>query len=198
MFHNTLYRLERGQKKVLLGLGIAFLVLSILWLFVEIFELGYPMEPIVVFVGGIATLFASYWPWKPNYKDKRLEGRNEFDYENTNNGRFDIGRELMEFTLKFSKASDVSIHVYSDPENIKRVAKIPGIGRFDEVRDVTALEYSNRAVTIGEGELVALENINGSYAIVHIHDIRDATREDDRDEVTFSYIINPVGKTNFS
>lgn len=198
MFHNTLYRLGRSQKKVLLGLGIAFLMLSVLWLVAEIFNLGWPMEPIVVFVGGTATLLASYWPWKPGYKNRRLKGRNQFDYQNTNNGEFEIGQELMGFTLKFSKGDDTSIHMYSYPASIKRIARIPGAGRFDEVHDVTALEYSNETVTVEEGELVSLENSNGSYAIVHIHDIRDARREDDRDEVTFSFLINPIGKTDFS
>ncbi|WP_409321459.1 hypothetical protein [Pseudomonas monteilii] len=198
MFHNTLYRLERGQKKVLFGLGVTFLLLSALWLLVELLDMKYPMEPIVVFVGGIATLLASYWPWKPGYKDKRLKGRVVFDYENTNDHRFVIGKGEMAFTLKFSKAGASSIHMYRDPDDIKRIARIHGAGRFDEVRDITALEYENRAVTPEEGDLVALENSHGSYAIVHIHDIRDATRGDGRDEVTFSFVINPIGKTDFS
>lgn len=198
MFHNTLYRLERGQKKILFWLGITFLLFSAIWLLVEIFEMKFPMEPIVVFVGGSATLLASYWPWKPGYLNKRMKGRVSFDYENSNNHKFIIGERELQFTLEFSKASDTSIHIYSDPSDIKRVARIPGTGRINEVRDVTALTYANRSVTPEEGELVALENVHGSYAIVHIHDIRDASREDDRDEVTFSYVINPVGKTDFS
>lgn len=198
MFHNTLYRLERGQKKVLFGLGITFLLLSASWLLVELSDKEYPMEPIVVFVGGIATLLASYWPWKPRYKDKRLKGRVTFDYENTNNHKFTIGHDKMKFTLAFSKAGASSIHMYRDPDDIKRIARIHGAGRFDEIRDITALEYENRLITPAEGELVALENSHGSYAVVHIHDIRDATRGDDRDEVTFSFVINPTGKTDFS
>lgn len=198
MFHNILYRLERGQKKVLLILGVAFLILSAAWFLIEILGKNFPMEPIVVFVGGSATLLASYWPWKPGYANRRKKGRVSFDYENSNDHEFLIGKNDLQFTLRFSKASDTSIHIYRDPADIRAIARIPNAGRIDEVRDVSALDYANRVVTPVEGELVALENTHGSYAVIHIHDIRDARRNDDRDEITFSYVINPVGKTDFS
>jgi hypothetical protein len=197
MLHNSLYRLARSQKLCLNILGVIFLLLSALWVVLEVIGCDFPMEPCVVFVGGTATLLASYWPWKPTYRNKRMKGRNSFDYQNTNNRIFEIGKGSSAFTLEFSKASDTSIHMYNDPKNIVAIA-LSSATSMPEIRDVSALNFANRSVTAQEGSIVALRNVHGSYALVHIHDVRDVTRSDDRDEVTFSYVINPKGKTDFS
>lgn len=197
MFHNTLYRLERNQKNCLAGLGVVFLVTSLFWLISEILQWRFPLEPIVVFVGGMATLLATFWPWKPGYADRRVKGRVKCDYM-SNDHLFSIGKDDLNFTLQFSKASDINIHLYSDPLDIEAIALASDAGKISDVRDVSALDYSNRSVTAQEGQLVALRNTKGNYAIIHIHDVRDSSRADDRDEVTFSFVINPEGGTNFA
>lgn len=197
MFHTTLYRLERGQKRVLALLGFTFFVLSIVWFVLEGIDASFPMEPIVVFVGGAATLFASYWPWRPNYADRRLKGRASIDYM-SNNHRFEIGREELAFTLQFSKCSDNRIYIYRDPANIECLALAHGAGRIGDLRDALALDYSNRALSPTEGEIIVLRNMHGNYAAVQIHDVRDITRSDDRDEVTLTWVINPDQGTDFS
>lgn len=197
MFHTVLYRLERQQKIWLTKLLIIFLILSAVWFLFEYFSIDFPMEPLVVLVGGVATLFASYWPWKPNYIDNRLQGRHSIDYM-SNNHKFIIGNNQLKFTLQFSKASNTSIYMYKDPADIESVALIHDAGKISDVKDVSCLDYSNRAVCPKEGELVALKNGYGNYAIVHIHDIRDADRGDNCNEVTLSFVINPEGKTDFS
>ncbi|NRB19967.1 MAG: hypothetical protein HRU33_21070 [Rhodobacteraceae bacterium] len=116
----------------------------------------------------------------------------------SNNHQFAIGRADLEFTLQFSKASDRSIHVYRDPPDIKKIAIAQGAGQISELKDVTALNYSNRSVIPEEGQVFCLENQHGNFACVQIHDVKDASRDDDRDEVTFSYAINPGGGTDFS
>lgn len=197
MFHTTLYRLERSQKRVLAILGILFLILSIGWFFSELYDRSFPMEPIVVFVGGTATLLASIWPWKPHYTDRRLKGRASVDYM-SNDHKFVIGREELCFTLKFSKASDQNIYLYSDPPDIDAIALAHGAGRPNEIRDATALDYSNRAISAAESNVVIMRNQHGNYAAVTICDVKDLTRGDDRDEVTISWMINPEQGTDFS
>jgi hypothetical protein len=197
MFHTTLYRLERSQKRVLAILGILFLILSIGWFFSELYDRSFPMEPIVVFVGGTATLLASYWPWKPHYTDRRLKGRASLDYM-SNDHKFVIGREELCFTLKFSKASDQNIYLYSDPPDIDAIALAHGAGRPNEIRDATALDYRNRAISAAESNVVIMRNQHGNYAAVTICDVKDLTRGDDRDEVTISWMINPEQGTDFS
>lgn len=197
MIHNSLYRLSRSQKLCLNSLGVLFLVLSFVWFVFELIEVDFPMEPCVVFVGGSATLLASYWPWKPTYKNKRTHGRNLFDYQNTNDGIFDIGCGACSFALKFTKGDASVIHMYNDPDNIEAIA-LTDAKYINDVKDIAAVNFGNRVVSPFEGGIVALRNIHGNYALVHIHDIRDVKSGDDRDEVTFSFAINPDGKTDFS
>lgn len=197
MFHTMLYRLERNQKRVLAALGAMFLVLSIIWFFIELSGSQFPMEPIVVFNGGIATLLASYWPWKPHYTDRRLSGRASIDYM-SNDHRFAIGREELKFTLQFSKASDTRIYIYRDPNDIEGVALVSGACRANEVRDSSAVDFGTREIAAEEGNVVVLKNNQGNFAVVVVHDIRDATRQDDRDEVTISWVINPDRGTDFA
>lgn len=198
LFHNTLHRLERNQKYCLTILGIIFLIASLFWLASEIFNWKLPLEPAVVFIGGTATLLATFWPWKPGYADRRIKGRVTCDYM-SNNSIFIIGNKDLKFTLQFSKASDTSIHLYSDPMDIDSIALLASdTAKISDVRDVSSLDYSNRSVTAQEGQLVAMRNTKGNYAIIHIIDVRDSSRSDDRDELTFSFEINPEGGTNFS
>lgn len=49
-----------------------------------------------------------------------------------------------------------------------------------------------------EGQVVVLRNTKGNYALLHIHDIPAQSHGDDRDEVTFSCLINPDGGRDFS
>lgn len=197
MLHNTLYRFQRGQKTTLIYLGLLFVFLSAVWWYAEIVEWDFPMEPPVVLVGGLTTIFAIYWPFKPHYADRRLRCRNMFDYT-SNNGNFEIGREETEFTLHFSKASDTSIHFYNYSSDVKSVAIAKGVGQISDIKDVTTFDYSNRSVKPDEGQIVCLENTFGNFACVHIIDVKDASRNDSYDEVTFSYVINPDGGTDFS
>lgn len=197
MFHNQLYRLERSKKKALTFLAIIFLTLSIVWFIFELCSISFPMEPLVVFIGGIATLFASFWPWRPGYSGRRLKGRASCDYK-SNDGNFDIGNGERKLTIRFSHASGESIHVYSDPENVSAVAVAFGAGKIDDIQDASALDYSNRVVTPKEGEIVTMRGKEGSWAAIQIHDVKSADRGDDRNEVTFSWVINPDKHTNFA
>ena len=43
-----------------------------------------------------------------------------------------------------------------------------------------------------------LRNTNGFYAAIHVIDIKDDSRRDDRDELRFQYAIQPNGSDNFA
>lgn len=197
MFHNTLYRFERNQKKTLNLLGFAFLMTSIFWLTSEILDLDLPLEPIVVFNGGLATLFASFWPWRASNKFKGTFGRVKFDYT-SNSGDFEIGADHLQFTLRFSKRSGESIYIYRDPENIEAIALAANAGRISDIRDASCFDYSSRSLVVEEGQIVALKNQFRIHALIHIHDIMDASHGDVANEVTFSFAINPDTGTDFS
>lgn len=205
MLHNTLYKLAKNQKNciaICAGLLVLSTLLAVLAYFLKFQSFENTFTKIATLMGGLSTLAAVYWPFQPTYKNSRLKGRNTFDYS-LNNGCFNIASDKKSFTLKFSKASGTSIYMYSDPPNIKRIALIEEAGKFSDIKDVTAADYSSGAITINEGQIIALENKYGNYALIRIDDIRDKTRlkespENTVDEVTFSYIINPNGGINFS
>lgn len=64
--------------------------------------------------------------------------------------------------------------------------------------DAAQYEMSSRAVAPREGEVVVMKNNFGNFAAVRIADIGDRTRDDERDELTLEYVINPRGGTDFT
>jgi hypothetical protein len=197
MQHNILYQFQRSQKKAIFWLALLFLGLSFVWWIAEISKWWFPLEPLVVFVGGLTTLAAVYWPFQASNANRRLFGRNAFEYK-SNDGQFSIGRDEAEFTLAFSNASDEAIHVYSDPANVSRVALATGVGQFSDIRDVCVFDYSSRSVTPNENQIVCLENVYGNFACIHVHDVKAESHGDTVSEVTFSYVIDPEGGTDFA
>ncbi len=202
--HTILYRLEREQKKVLLCLGILFLLLSVFWFFSELFDVGIPMEPIVVFVGGSATLLASYWPFKATNRSACLTGKIPFDYS-TNNGLVTIGSGENQFILAFSSASHDKIHMYNGVHkksivNTDRIATAGDAGSFKDVRDVTEFYYNSDVVSPKIGEIVALRSKDtGRYALVQILDIKCQDRQGSEiNEVVFRFVINTDDSTSFA
>ncbi|MEL4072265.1 hypothetical protein WKW50_19170 [Ochrobactrum sp. GPK 3] len=196
-FQNLSYKLSRSQGITLNTLLILFMFMSVIWFILDWLQLDFPMEPLVVFVGGLATLFASYWPWKPKYRSQRLHGRVITNYM-SNNQKYVIGSGDTAFTIQWSNAGASSIHIYSDPSDIDSIAIADGANSFSEIKDASRFDFSNRARTPKEGEIAVVRNMGGFYALIHIHDIRATSHNDDRDEITFSYVINPQRGADFS
>ena len=126
-----------------------------------------------------------------------LTGEVVFDYSN-HNGRCVIGRRELEFETKWTKASNTSIHVYNDPPSINGVALAKGCSSIGRICNAASLEYSSRSRTPQRNEIVVFRNVNGFYAAVHVLDIKDDSREDDRDELRFRYAIQANGTDTFT
>jgi TIR domain len=131
-------------------------------------------------------------PWSPHER-----GTVTFDYSNYN-GRYRIGKEPYLFETAWSKGSDVSIHCYNDPPSIRGVAVAPIGTSVSQVSDAKALDYSSRTRTAREGQVVVLENTNEFFAALRIVDVKDDTRSDARDELSFEYWILRDGGKDFS
>ena len=119
-----------------------------------------------------------------------------FDY-GSHNGRYVIGSGAGAFETKWSKASNRSIHVYNDPKSINGVALDRDANSIQEVTNASALDYTSRSRSPATGEVVAFRNTSGLYAAVHVIDIKDDTRGDDRDELRFRYAIQTDGSDSF-
>jgi hypothetical protein len=120
-----------------------------------------------------------------------------FDYSN-NNGSFVIGEGYFLFETKWSKASDQSIHAYTDAESIDSLALAKDIKDIHEMSDVSVFDYSSRCRTVQERGIVIFKNTNGIYAAIKVVDIKDDSRSDDKDEITFEYSIQSDGSPNFN
>jgi hypothetical protein len=114
-------------------------------------------------------------------------GQVSFDYS-TNDGLIVVGNDHARFNLKFSKASDSSIHLYRDHPRTPLVARAKNVkpgetisfGRFDS---------SSRSYTIQLGELFLAKNERGQVLAGRIQQIADDSRGASRDDVTFDYSI---------
>jgi PIN like domain len=115
-----------------------------------------------------------------------------FDYS-TNDGLVVVGNDNARFNLRFSKASDTSIHIYrglgtpliTRAKNVKP-GEITWFDRFDS---------SSRAYTIRLEELFLAKNDLGQILAGRIKHISDDSRGAFHDEVTFEYSIFGPGES---
>ena len=124
-------------------------------------------------------------------------GEAVFDYSN-HNGRYVIGHGNLSFETMWSRASDTSIHVCNDPPSINGVALARGCDSITEVTEAAKLDFTSRCRTPQRGGIVVFRNLHGFYAAVHVLDIKDDTRNDDRDEIRFRYLIQANGTDTFT
>lgn len=123
-------------------------------------------------------------------------GRAAFDYSSYD-GRYVIGSEVLEFETKWSKSSDTSIYIYSDPPSINGIALARACTSISQVKNAKSLDYTSRVRKVDLGKVVVLRNTNGFYAAVHVLEIRDDSRGADKDEIRFRYAIQPDGSDSF-
>lgn len=119
----------------------------------------------------------------------------KFDYS-TNNGLVEITNGEISFNVKFSKASDSSIHVYNDggPYKIARVKN----STTGDYLDFNNYDSSSRTYTINRGELILFKDNQENILAIKITDIQDDTRGDNQDCVWYLCRIFEKGETVIS
>lgn len=110
-----------------------------------------------------------------------------FDYSN-NNGTYVIGQKERVFTTQWSKASNTSIHAYSDSADIDSIALMKNVTDLNSINLIDA-DFSSRCRTPQIGDAVVWKNVNGYYAVTKIISIKDDSRGDINDELECQYII---------
>lgn len=134
----------------------------------------------------------------PSPKSASEKGEVTFDYSSYN-GKYRIGKGTFEFETRWSKASNTSIHCYTDSPSVRGVAALPHGSSLKDVTDASELDMTSRVRDVVEGGFAVLQNHNGFYVGLQILDIKDDTRlPDDRDELTFRYWILRDGSRDFS
>lgn len=131
------------------------------------------------------------------YISTALSGKVTFDYSN-NNGYYTIGEGYFLFETKWSSASQDSIHAYSGSGSVETIALAKGIKEIGDVEDISLFDESSHARTPDEGQIIILKNKNDIYAAIKVVDIKyDGRDGDERDGLTFEYVIQTDGTSNF-
>ena len=136
----------------------------------------------------IANMFQMKPTLKPKNSSPGTTGRPRFNYS-SNNGKYWIGSGDMEFELKFSKASNTSIHMASDSKGIESIALATSISEINQIKSIDVFDFTSRVRTPQIGNIVIIKNTAGYYAAVKLIEVTDDTRGDEADEVEFDYVI---------
>lgn len=136
-------------------------------------------------------------PNSEKYLSPATRGTVTFDYSN-NNGRYFIGQGELMFELDFSKSSGRNIQLLNDPSSIKTVSIAKDIKNINEIKDARIFDGSSRIRRPAINEVAVLQNTNGFYSAIRILDIKDDTRNDKNDEITFEYFIQTNGSPDFT
>lgn len=125
-----------------------------------------------------------------------------FDYT-TNNGVHVIGSGELIFDTYWSRGSTTVIYTYNNlgdqVQNVETVAVAPLSSQLiTDVTDASSYPTATYSQTVNEGQLAVMKNTFGNYAVLKVINVKDATRGDTIDELTFEYCILPYGQTKFS
>lgn len=158
-----------------------------------------PIPPIGKNPFKVAKDFAKqkFLPRNEKYVSPSTFGIVTFDYSN-NNGRYFIGQGELAFELDFNKSSNWNIQLYNDPSSIRTVAIAKGVKEINEIEDARLYDGSSRVRRPNINQIAVLQNSNGFYAAIKILSIKDDTRGNENDEVTFEYKVQTNGSPNFS
>lgn len=132
-----------------------------------------------------------------SHHSQPLGGTVTFDYTN-NNHVFALGEGQHLFETMWTKASNTSIHAYSDGPSIHALALARNVSVIGDIIDSEAYDFSSRARTPQLGQVVIWRNVNGLYAATRIVGITDDTRGDTTNDLTMEYLILAGGERNFS
>ncbi|MCF7957950.1 MAG: hypothetical protein K9M57_05820 [Phycisphaerae bacterium] len=102
------------------------------------------------------------------------------------------------FETCWSKSSASNIILYNDPASIKSVAVAKDIKEIKEIKDARMYDCSSRVKRPNIKQIVILQNSNGFYAGIKILNIEDDTRGSEYDELTYEYVIQKNGTSDFT
>ncbi|WP_394125796.1 toll/interleukin-1 receptor domain-containing protein [Vibrio hepatarius] len=136
-----------------------------------------------------------------SFSNPALKGTVTFNPKH-NHGRYWVGEGEMAFELYWSPSGSGSIWLYNRQESIHSVRIPPQ--RYIDISDIDDAEdpsfyCEEDSISLSVDEIAVLQNINGYYLAVKIEKVLYRSRySDDRDELTFSYVIAPAKSTSFS
>ena len=98
----------------------------------------------------------------------------------------------------WSQRGATSMFVYSDPPSLDDIGIAIHSERFEDELDATVFDRSSRSNALNIGEIAVLKNVQGYFALVKLHDVRNKDRGHGRNEITIEYRILTDRSTDFS
>lgn len=114
-----------------------------------------------------------------------------------NDGFYRLGQGNYEFLTHWGRASDQSIHCYTDGTNVSIALARKGAS-LQSITRASLLHYGSRVQTPLLNQIVVLENHAARYAALKIVKLQDSSRDDDEDLLVFDYWIFEDGTEDFS
>jgi len=136
-------------------------------------------------------------PANEKYLSPATSGIVTFDYSN-NNGRYFIGQGELMFELDFSKSSDFNIQLLNLPTSIRTVAIVKDKSDIKSIKDARVYDGTSRVRRPNINQVAVLQNTNGFFAAIKVLAIKDDTRGETNDEITFEYLIQTNGSPDFT
>lgn len=102
---------------------------------------------------------------KVQFYNPLSKGHVSFDYKK-NSGTFIIGEGEYQFSTHWDEAAMGVIHCYRDL--VKRIGYNPTFNTFPEIKDISSFDFSSRAKSVKEEEVVILENQNNKFAAIKV------------------------------
>ncbi len=127
---------------------------------------------------------------------KATRGKVSFNYTH-HDGFYRLGLGEYEFLSHWDRASDRSIHCYSDGTNVSVALARKG-AELKDIDKASHLHFGSRVQMPQLSQIVVLENHAGRYAALRILQLQDSTRQHDEDLLVFEYWILEDGSEDFS
>ena len=138
-------------------------------------------------------------PQGPN-QSPHLSGTVSFT-PNSNYASYWLGSGDMLFETKWSIGGHNQAYIYKRQPSLHSLAFATGVTAFTEITNAASEDFflSDDAESLHAGEIAVMQNINGFYLAVKLEQSLYRSRHaDDRNEITFSYVIAPAKSHSFS
>ncbi|MEN9913230.1 MAG: hypothetical protein RLY66_638 [Candidatus Parcubacteria bacterium] len=134
---------------------------------------------------------------RADYFSPKLSDEVRFDFTN-NDKKFTIGTGDLIFETSWSECGADKMYAYNDAGSIEALAVAEGVSKFKEVREFQFYDSTSRVRKVTKDkDVLILKNSKGFFAAIKITDIQSRSREGDRNELAFQYVIQPNGTSIF-
>ncbi len=116
------------------------------------------------------------------YCSPMMDGSVSFRFDN-NNGQFTIGSGEYEFSTRWSRSGNDSIHAYGT------IGFKTGECEFPAFQDLCTYDFSSNARTIHTGQIVIFMNKYKHFAAIKLGEVKSSSHGNPYDEMFFKYHI---------